>query len=322
MKYSEARGVLMDAVQKSMKSCRMLCGMSGVDLADEIGVSRQTVNSLEKEGTSYKITQQQCMCILAVYQNYTMDKPALKDLLWRNICANSLLAGKPQYIRYENGQDINFMDKWFETQPLKIECGADILDGDGLRQIVCRFRLFISSDSLLVENAKQALEELLSIMDECGKRLIVPSRVLEQVQMRRTQGTQEEQDRAQDIYNYLMEQRANGKVVVCGDITDPEEEDLLFESIRDMFREAGNLFFIVQDPNLAASLSDKREGEETFFQILCYSIAKGQFKRQEVQTEVSEEGEEPIECQVPDNYFDGPEFESSPATEEVIEEQL
>lgn len=244
----EARQALIENFQISMKAIRLLMGYSIVELAEYVGVTRQTINNLET-GKS-KMSAMQFLSLAAVVDNYI----AVNGDMYQAIAAILDGNGKKAVDRYDTSfSGFSLLRRWF----LLFEgIGAEIMANDGesldatqVRQMVRGYKIFLDDTVLLSEKTEKFLcfwENYL--ISENGK-LIIPLRAIECVQ-ERTQDAAYSQQAVKALRTLNRMQQKN-LIQIRGEESDANLRDTIL-SVFLKFRGTYRLCLITQDETFAA----------------------------------------------------------------------
>lgn len=246
----EARQALIENFQISMKAIRLLMGYSIVELAEYVGVTRQTINNLET-GKS-KMSAMQFLSLAAVVDNYI----AINGDMYQAIAAILDGNGKKTVNRYDTSfSGFSLLRRWF----LLFEgTGAEIMANDGesldaaqVQQMVRGYKIFLDDTVLLSEKAEEFLCFWENYLIAENGKLIIPLRAIECVQ-ERTQDAAYSQQAVKALRTLNWMQQKN-LIQIRGEESDANLRDTIL-SVFLKFRGTYRLCLITQDEKFAAEV--------------------------------------------------------------------
>ncbi|MGM9619037.1 MAG: helix-turn-helix domain-containing protein [Oscillospiraceae bacterium] len=246
----EARQALIENFQISMKAIRLLMGYSIVELAEYVGVTRQTINNLET-GKS-KMSAMQFLSLAAVVDNYI----AINGDMYQAIAAILDGNGKKTVNRYDTSfSGFSLLRRWF----LLFEgTGAEIMANDGesldaaqVQQMVRGYKIFLDDTVLLSEKAEEFLCFWENYLIAENGKLIIPLRAIECVQ-ERTQDAAYSQQAVKALRTLNWMQQKN-LIQIRGEESDANLRDTIL-SVFLKFRGTYRLCLITQDKKFAAEV--------------------------------------------------------------------
>lgn len=246
----EARQALIENFQISMRAIRLLMGYSIVELAEYVGVTRQTINNLET-GKS-KMSAMQFLSLAAVVDNYI----TINGDMYQAIAAILDGNGKKTANRYDTSfSGFSLLRRWF----LLFEgTGAEVIENDGrsldaaqIQKIVRGYKIFLDDTVLLSEKAEEFLCFWVDYLIAENGKLIIPLRAIERIQ-ERTQDTTYSQQAVQALRLLNWMQQKN-LMQIRGEESDANLHDTIL-SVFLKFRGTHRLCLITQEETFAAEV--------------------------------------------------------------------
>lgn len=246
----EMRQALIENFQSSMKAIRRLMGYSVVELAEYIGVTRQTINNLENGRA--KMSGVQFLSLAAVVDNYI----ATNEEMYQAIAVILDGSGEGAARRYDTSfSGFSLLRRWF-----LLFDGAEgelVFDGGGsltsarLRRVLRGYKIFLDDTVFLAENAEFFFTGCADSIVEENTRLIVPLRSVEQLQEKilRPECSQF----AVRSLRLLSWMQQKGLVDIRGEESDSNARDTIL-SVFLKFREMHRLCLITQDRQFAVEI--------------------------------------------------------------------
>ena len=258
---SESRRTMIDNFQISLKAIRTLMGYSGSELADFIGVTRQTKNNLETGQA--KMSPSQSIAIAAVVDNYILSNGKMFNAIEMIIDGN----GNKQDEKYDTSfSNLSLLKRWFayfndgeDLNTLSMSYGSTEEYGSLLQKMVARYKIFVDADVLLTPNSSNFLNMLADFLVAENARIIIPIRVIEQIQeMMQDINVSGKAVRALKLLNSLQ-----GKDVVQlrGEESDTNIHDTII-SVFAKFRSLHRLCLVTQNESFADEVNRLNENSE------------------------------------------------------------
>ena len=246
----EVRQTLIENFQTSMKAIRLLMGYSIVELAEYVGVTRQTINNLET-GKS-KMSAVQFLSLAAVVDNYI----AMNGDMYQAIVA--ILDGNTQ--KSTDCVDTSFsgfslLRRWFLLfEGAGIESVSDRGTSLGIAQIqqmVRGYKIFIDDTVLLSEKAEKFLRFLGDYLISENGKIIIPLRSIGRIQELTQDMTCSQQAvKALRLLNWMQQKNI---VQIRGEENDTNLHDTIL-SVFLKFRGLHRLCLITQDEIFAVEV--------------------------------------------------------------------
>ena len=254
----ETRQALIENFQISMKAIRLLMGYSIVELAEYVGVTRQTINNLET-GKS-KMSTMQFLSLAAVVDNYI----TLNGDMYQAIAAILDGNGKKMVKYYDTSfSGFSLLRRWF----LLFEgAGNEIIPDDGrslnitqVQQMMRGYKVFLDDTVLLSEYAEEFLHSWAGHLLAENEKLIIPLRSIEQIQERTQDAACAQQAvKALRLLNWMQQKNV---VQIRGEENDANLRDTIL-SVFLKFRGTYRLCLITQDQTFAAEVLRLNETSE------------------------------------------------------------
>lgn len=268
----ETRQTLIENFQTSMKSIRLLMGYSIAELAEYIGVTRQTINNLET-GKS-KMSAVQFLSLAAVVDNHIAANGDMYQAIETILDVNS----KKSSSRLESSfSGFSLVKRWFL---LFERPGAEIVSGRGealnavqVRQIVQGYKIFLDDSVLLSDYAENFVTSLVDYLISENGKLIIPLRSIERIQEKTIDSSYSSQAvKALRLLNWMQQKNI---VQIRGEENDSNLYDTIL-SVFLKFRGTYRLCLITQDSLFAEKvlqLNETRNSEG--FKIVVGYLADG-----------------------------------------------
>lgn len=246
----ETRQTLIENFQISMKAIRLLMGYSIVELAEYVGVTRQTINNLET-GKS-KMSVMQFLSLAAVVDNYITTNGDMYQSIAAILDGNR----KKSVNLYDTSfSGFSLLRRWFQ---LFERMGADVIPDDGhsldvsqIQQMVRSYKIFLDDTALLSEKAEEFLRFCSDYLIAENGKLIIPLWSIERIQ-EQTQDTACSQQavKALRLLNWMQQKNM---VQIRGEESDTNLHDTIL-SVFLKFRGTHRLCLITQDETFASEV--------------------------------------------------------------------
>lgn len=257
-----ARQELIGNFQSSLKAIRLLMGYSVIELADFVGVTRQTINNLET-GKS-KMSAVQFLALAAVVDNYIV----MNEDMYPTIAA--ILDGRNR--RTASNWDSSFnnhslLSRWFllfsTADSESVPSDTVPLEAVQLQQIIRQYKIFLDDTALLNENAVKFIYSLASSLSAENEKVIIPLRAIEQIQAQAQKNDCSKQ--AVSTLHLLNWMQKKGIVQIRGEVSDTDLHDTIM-SVFLKFRGIHRLCLITQDEAFATQVLrlNKTKSQEGF----------------------------------------------------------
>lgn len=246
----EARQKIIENFQLSMRSLRLLMGYSIAELAEYVGVTRQTINNLET-GKS-KMTAMQFLSLAAVVDNYISSNGDMYQAIEAILDGN----GKKTAGVYDTSfSGFSLLRRWFLLfdGALGLELSAAANNGDlpdeaNIQKLVRGYKIFLDDTALCAEKAEKFIASLVDHLNGANEKLIIPFRAIEQVQ-EYVQNAARSQHAVQalKLVNWMQQKKI---AEIRGEESDSALHDTIL-SVFAKFRSLHRLCLITQDRTFA-----------------------------------------------------------------------
>lgn len=187
-------------IQQNFRKLRSICEWSASDVAEVLGITRQTINNIELSKT--QLNPLQYIGFVSMLEYCRKSRPDVSAYL--DIC----LAHFP---RSEQGYATNLLSAWYEFFPKQFS-KAGSLKGvfrnvqsiNLIEHIVKRYKIFVTPD--IFQGNKKCLEELGAAALQYNNPLIVPAKAFFQI----------EPSLSEDCRNFVAACRSDGRMKFYG----------------------------------------------------------------------------------------------------------
>ena len=268
----ETRQALIETFQTSMKAIRLLMGYSIVELAEYVGVTRQTINNLES-GKS-KMSVMQFLSIAAVVDNYI----AAHGNMYQAI--ETILDSHDRKSIHQFGSSFSgfsLLKRWFllfegtETEISTRE--GETLNDFQMQQMVRGYKIFLDDTAFFSDNIEDFINLFANHLISENEKIIIPLRSVERIQERTQDFSCSHQAvKALRLLNWMQQKDI---VQIRGEENDSNHHDTIL-SVFLKFRGTHRLCLITQDKAFAneALRLNATKGSEGFNIVAGY-IAEG-----------------------------------------------
>ena len=266
---SEMRQLTIDNFQSSMRAIRLLMGYSVNELADYIGVTRQTINNLETGKSKMSVVQ--FLALASVVDNYTQTSGELYQAI------ESVLDGNGKRISTEYDTSFtasSLLKRWFllfNTADIKTDKHLSdensVLSDQQLKELIWKYKIFLDADSLVDKDAAQFFSAFSEKLLESKAQLILPLKAVEIIQqMMYDSKRAPDSIRALKLINGMQQK---GVIQIYGDENDPELHDTIL-SVFEKYRRIYRLCIITQNKAFANKiLQINRSNSDEGFDIIA-----------------------------------------------------
>lgn len=274
----ESRQIMIENFQISLRAIRTLMGYSALELAEYIGVTRQTINNLETGKA--KMSPTQYISIAAVVDNYILSNGEMFNAIEAIIDSN----GKKQNNKYDTSfSNLSLLKRWFAcfnnfSDSNVITMTYENTDEYSLliKRLVARYKIFVDADVLLAPQSGEFINLISNYLVDENAKLIIPMRAIEQIQeMMQDRSDSEKAVKALKQINAL--QRMN-IIQIRGEDSDSNIHDTIL-SVFAKFRSLHRLCLVTQNKLFANEVKYLNESyEKQGFDILVgYVDENGMF---------------------------------------------
>lgn len=273
----DQRNVIVENFQSLLRPIRNIMDCSIAEMAEAIGVTRQTMNNLENRKTG--MSQTQYIALSAFIDHYFRQN----DQLLPAIQAIIDQGGRSRSLTYDTSfQEGSLLLRWFNG----VHLNASVSEADGeimaLQDVLRRYKVFLDTDVLLTENASVLVDVLADISMETGTKIIVLLRAVEKLRAHHESAIHWE------ALKYLKRLQMQNLLDIRGEESDPNVCDT-FLSVFVRFRSMHRLCLITQNRALAQEVLRLNE---TAFDKRGVAIVAGFVQEDRLHTYVAETAEE------------------------------
>lgn len=187
-------------IQQNFRKLRSICEWSASDVAEVLGITRQTINNIELGKT--KLSPLQYIGFASMLEYCQKSRPEVSAYL--DIC----LAHFP---RSEQGAVVNLLSAWYAAFPRQFpKSGSlkgvfrNVQSVNLIDNIVERCKVFVTPD--IFQGNKNCLEELVAAALQYNNPLIVPAKAFFQI----------ESSLSDDCKNFVAACRSDGRIKFYG----------------------------------------------------------------------------------------------------------
>lgn len=245
MPSQTARQLMIENLQDSLRLVRHLMNFELEEFAEALGVTAQTVSSLETK--KIKMTPTQYVAVAALAETYFAQNSARLEELKNTLDGE----GKNYGADYETSfRDNSLLKRWFED--FVDFAPAEDLPEDNLWDLARDYRIFLDAETLNAEGAEIFTANLTRALKYFRKNAIVPLRSIEQL----------EDD--SPAFELIKNMKAKGVVRVHGEDTDPDFRETIL-TVFERFRSTYRLCLITPDAELVQEIFALNDSDD--FQI-------------------------------------------------------
>lgn len=233
-----------------MKAIRLLMGYSVTELAEYVGVTRQTINNLET-GKS-RMSAMQFLSLAAVVDNYI----AMNGDKYQSIATILDSNSKKSADTYDTSfSGFSLQRRWFQ---LFERAGNDLMFDNGgslddfqMQQLAQEYKIFLDATALLAEDAETFFHDCTDCLAVENASFIVPLRSVEYIQEQVQDALHaQEAVRALRLLNWMQRKKV---VQIYGEDGDANQYDTII-SVFLRVRGKHRLCLITQDESFAAEV--------------------------------------------------------------------
>ena len=267
----ETRQALIENFQSSMKAIRLLMGYSIVELAEYVGVTRQTINNLES-GKS-KMSVMQFLSIAAVVDNYIAENGNMYQAIETILDSNS----RTSVHRFDTSfRGLSLLKRWFllfeGTENEILSRDGEVVDAFQIHRMVRGYKIFLDDTALFSDNVEAFINSLADYLISENEKIIITLRAVEQIQ----ECTQDlmysrQAVNALRLLNWMQQKNI---VQIRGEENDSNHHDTIL-SVFLKFRGTHRLCLITQDKTFAEEVLGLNETKNSEgFNIIVGHIAE------------------------------------------------
>lgn len=251
MPNKEQRNEIIENFQRLLRRTRPIMNYSVAELAEMIGVTRQTMNNLETYKTN--MSQTQYIALAAVFDHYFKQDDELRAVVETIIDQE----GQRKFSAYDTSfRDGSLLARWFDGAE---RCGQNPSAGYAYVEDLCviaeQYLLFLDTTVLTTEDGESVAEDLIEALRASERKVIVPFRSVEQLN-----------DPAGGnahlvALEYLNRMKVEGLLDIRGEKSDPDFRDTVL-SVFTRYRSMYRLCLITQNRILAEDVLRLNDGSK------------------------------------------------------------
>jgi len=270
------REKMIQIFQLSLKQIRLFLKITGQELGEIIGVTRQTINNLENMKTALSYTQYIAIC--AYLDNRVKNNPDLLSSIASFIKANQQNTVEdyhPSTDKVINIYNGSFLDRWFlmfpETNELiekRIKEPERIETSDMLQFLINHFKVIITGDVFKNHGTKTFLENISPYIKD--NKMIIPLLSIDKLQKKADDEVVSKKPSYKAILNYLKELEDKNIIEVRGEYSDLKKdiEEVIIQVLLKHHR-FHRLFVVTNNELLVKSIMNlNKEYKEQAFPVL------------------------------------------------------
>lgn len=225
-----------ELLQNELKTIRLYMDFSTQELADYLGVTRQTINNLESGKT--KLSDTQVIALFAIIdrrlRHDSKEYDSVRKLIGESSCDS---AGNP-----------SVLDLWFDCLELKIKDSSVDLSNEDVNEKLTDGLIFVLYDFLMETRSIDVLKALAPYLLRKGKQIILPRiHALKLIKVSE-QGDTVQAEQAKRIMDYFVQLNADNLMQIRGKESDTFETDNdLIEYILSRYSSQGHIAILIQN---------------------------------------------------------------------------
>lgn len=252
MNANQLRDIMISNIQTSIKFIRPLLGLTVQEMAELMGVTRQTINDLESNKRLMSITEYIVIC--AIIDNKCKENYEVLRAINAIIRANSITNIDIDFNELYNGL---FLEKWFSTfsnyELVKDDeiYGWDMLDQDLLEKLAANYKIFIDYDSLMIPESEIFFKRFTKILRKNKNKIIIPLRIIEKLENLAKEDDDKLSIQAKHAIKCIVQMQSEEVIQIRGEENDLENSNDLFLDLFGKYNGEYNLALITQNKYLA-----------------------------------------------------------------------
>lgn len=272
----QLREKMIEIMQISLKPIRQVLGLGVQELADLIGLTRQTINNLETQKS--KMSSIQYIAICAVIDNYLKDNPELLPIISTILCSKGNGDDSNIFEVIENG---SFLKKWFLCFPDESKMlgfysdTVSVIENEDFCNIANSCRIFLDQTVLFEEGFADTIHSLTLALKSSGNKFIIPLKVIEAVQNQMMSSNEEDMRLGQRGMKLLLSLQNEELVDIRGEKSDINIIST-FVSVFAKFKYVNRLALITCDYKLANQIMLLNNNSMGGFNILVLKYSKNE----------------------------------------------
>ena len=250
--YTDLRNTMLKRMQNSASELRRFMGLSGQELSEYLGVTRQTVSNIEQKRTPMNIPLY--LAYGALLDNYLgkhkQDMKAIQAVIRRN----NPEIGEADMNLELNSVNGSFLQGWFACFPSNDDKRLSEVPEYECMQILARqYKVFLNHDTLQMLECREMLQRFTPVLQEFNSKIIVPQRSIEHLQNNLMSDETEVREAAKVGLDTCLNAKREGIISIHGEATDGELS-VLYPAVFSRFKLEQRLLLISQDEMLRNSV--------------------------------------------------------------------
>ncbi len=254
-----------ELLQSELKTIRLYMDFSTQELADYLGVTRQTINNLESGKT--KLSDTQVIALFAIIDRRlrydSIEYTAVKELIREPSCG---LTDSP-----------SLLDLWFDCLGLKVKDNSVNLPNEDVNKELTESLIFVMFDFLMEERAIEVLKALAPHLLQRGQQIILPRVHAVKLIEASEHGDVSQADHAKKIMDYFVQLNADNLMQIRGKESDTFESDNdLIEYILSRYSSQGRIAILKQNVSEIKLVTDTAT-KCSFYNINSFGVLEEYF---------------------------------------------
>ncbi len=202
-----------ELLQRELKTIRLYMDFSTQELADYLGVTRQTINNLESGKT--KLSATQVIALFAIIdqrlRHDSREYNSVRELIGETSC--------------DSGNAPSLLKLWFDCLELNTKDSLAALNNDNVSEELSKSVIFIMYDFLMERRAIEVLKLLAPYLLRNKKQIILPrNHALKLIKVSEN-GDVVQAEQAKRIMEYFVQLNADNLMQIRGKESDIFEDD-------------------------------------------------------------------------------------------------
>ena len=273
--YYQLRMNMINTMQDSLRQIRQVLDIGVQELANIVGLTRQTINNLENKKNKLSVTQYIAIC--AVIDHITQEQGIKFNVISAILESNKVSSGITDDITYN--EDISLLKRWFSCFPDDSKlvslplANISIIDSEKFSVLAEDYKIFLD-DTVLYENQFETfLDSVENFMISNEAKFIVPLIVIEKIQESLLSLNDFEANCAKKAITVLKKMQTKNLVEIRGEKNDRDINNT-FVSVFAKFKQTNRLVLITQDNTLSNIISNLNHNELSGFNIIVTRLTE------------------------------------------------
>ncbi|MFI3210178.1 MAG: hypothetical protein R3Y64_03905 [Peptostreptococcaceae bacterium] len=242
-----------------MKFIRHILGFNVQEMADFMGVTRQTINNLETNKSPMSISQYIVFC--AIIDNKCKYNSEALRAINAIIRSNSTFNENVDLNRLYDGL---FLEKWFSILSMdNLEINKNEIEFNNSSELfeeICdTHKIFVSYDALMMPDSNIIFDYIVTILKKYEQKLIIPIKVIEKIQNISDQEDNKLSMQAKHALVCIENMKYNQIIKIRGEEGDSEDINDLFIELFNKYSYDYNLALITQSKFLVHTLINEND---------------------------------------------------------------